>query len=432
MDHESSAFRLHSPKRSLRSRDEWFRYYAGYSDRFVVDVLGHLRLPERSTVADPWNGSGTTTKAAHDLGYNAYGFDVNPVMVLVAKARLLGQAIRPSHLSLAENMIERALGDGSLELPDEPLRAWFAPSSAAILRRLERALQRLLVDTDTIRNLAHESSLDSVSPVAAFFYTALFRTVRGFVRTFEATNPTWITAPTKAHRVRPRPDDICLSFLAHVSEMAPLPGDGRRQILSNMQAQSDIRLASSQNLPLAPASVDAFITSPPYCTRIDYAIATRPELAVLGLSTIDLPELRRRMIGTPTVAKQTITPRKEWGGACLQFLDAVASHSSRASATYYLKTHLQYFDSIYDSLRELDRALRPAGSCVIVVQDSFYKDIHNDLPQIFVQMSNSLGWVLKGLRSFPIERTMAAVNPRHQVYGRRGGAIESVLWFLRN
>src|SRR4051812_7758496 len=36
----------------------WYRYYAGYADTFVADVV--RRLPEPAgMVLDPWNGSGT-------------------------------------------------------------------------------------------------------------------------------------------------------------------------------------------------------------------------------------------------------------------------------------------------------------------------------------------------------------------------------------
>ena len=38
---------------------------------------------------DPWNGSGTTTYAAAQLGHSSIWLDLNPVMVIVARARLL-------------------------------------------------------------------------------------------------------------------------------------------------------------------------------------------------------------------------------------------------------------------------------------------------------------------------------------------------------
>ena len=66
-----------------------YNYYAGFSDHFVKDVLSAYSLDQTSVVLDPWNGSGTTTKIAYQNGFQAIGFDVNPVMVIVAKANLL-------------------------------------------------------------------------------------------------------------------------------------------------------------------------------------------------------------------------------------------------------------------------------------------------------------------------------------------------------
>jgi DNA modification methylase len=66
-----------------------FPYYAGYSDCFAHDLIQSLNLERESLIYDPWNGSGTTTTAAARLGFSAVGCDLNPVMILVAKARIL-------------------------------------------------------------------------------------------------------------------------------------------------------------------------------------------------------------------------------------------------------------------------------------------------------------------------------------------------------
>ena len=47
---------------------------------------------------------------------------------------------------------------------------------------------------------------------------------------------------------------------------------------------SEILVGSSIDIPINDNYLDCILTSPPYCTRIDYAIATMPELAVLGYS----------------------------------------------------------------------------------------------------------------------------------------------------
>ena len=69
-----------------------YRYYAGYSDEFVEDIINsYLDLSSKEIVLDLWNGSGTTTKIAYKNNIRAYGFDINPVMKYIANAKLVTQ-----------------------------------------------------------------------------------------------------------------------------------------------------------------------------------------------------------------------------------------------------------------------------------------------------------------------------------------------------
>ncbi|QND75155.1 DNA methyltransferase [Tardiphaga robiniae] len=84
-------FNVPSPKRrtSVESFTKLFPYYAGFPESFVRAVLGSEAIKPGSLIYDPWNGSGTTTSVASEMGLPSIGIDINPVMVIVAKARLL-------------------------------------------------------------------------------------------------------------------------------------------------------------------------------------------------------------------------------------------------------------------------------------------------------------------------------------------------------
>lgn len=84
--------RIVSPKRNKRLQTGWegfFPYYAGYPELFARELLQSAKLSRGAVVLDPWNGSGTTTYTATSLGLNAIGIDLNPVMIIVARAHLL-------------------------------------------------------------------------------------------------------------------------------------------------------------------------------------------------------------------------------------------------------------------------------------------------------------------------------------------------------
>jgi len=65
----------------------------------------------------------------------------------------------------------------------------------------------------------------------------------------------------------------------------------------------------------------------------------------------------------------------------------------------------------------------------IVVQDSFYKDVHNDLPHIISEMGENLGWSLVQCFEYPIPQTVAGINNGSRKYRHQFGATESTLVF---
>jgi hypothetical protein len=68
---------------------------------------------------------------------------------------------------------------------------------------------------------------------------------------------------------------------------------------------------------------------------------------------------------------------------------------------------------------------------MLVVQDSYYKDLHNDLPTVFIEMAAQQKLELVGRRDFPLSRTMAGLNPRIKNYRQSRSALESVLSFVK-
>lgn len=417
-----------NPKRSkatATSKESWFDYYASFSAAFVRTVLERL-LPEREgPVLDPWNGSGTTTTTAHELGVNSTGLDINPVMAVVAKAKLLPPGVQESLVPLAKEIIGNARTMACELCPDDPLLEWYSPSGARGIRALEQAIRKLLTQLESSASLYSAEALDAVSDLAAFYLVALFRTARSFLKRFQASNPTWMKSPeTPKERLRPKATTTAEAFLHHVGAMM----EGIVPVAQGTTTM--IALASSESLPLLSSSIPAVIASPPYCTRIDYAVATKPELAVLGcpLQT-DFETLRRRMLGNPVILPDQPGPDQSWGPACLKLLKQVRSHPTKGSQNYYYKLFVQYYGSIRRSLDEIDRVLAANGHCVLVVQDSHYKEIHVDVARHITEMALAMGWSLETRMNFETRFVMARLNPKAQKYRTHSGATESVLWF---
>jgi len=75
--------------------------------------------------------------------------------------------------------------------------------------------------------------------------------------------------------------------------------------------------------------------------------------------------------------------------------------------------------------------LKPGGAAILVVQDSYYKELHNDLPKIIGQMGERAGLELIRSERFAWQQSMSRINPHPRGYNRPSDATESVLCFAK-
>lgn len=422
--------RIDNPKRgkiSPTGKETWFPYYAGFSTQFAIELLTSAELDKDTCILDPWNGAGTTTTVAADLGFKSIGFDLNPVMIIAGKAKLLSAREKDSLLPLAMEIVAKAK-NGTVEIKNDPLGMWLSTKSIETIRLLELGLKKLLVSGEV--DNTSKSSFDKLSGLAAFFYIALFRTARTSIREFISSNPTWIKRPKQTdHKVDISSEFLIINFIDQVKTMASILS--YNQVKGGNQPDISISVANSESLPLKSGLIDFVLTSPPYCTRIDYTIATYIELAVLGYTNNEIRNIRERMIGTSTVPQIAPSKKAIWGNTCNLFLNEVFAHPSKASKTYYYKNHLQYFNSLYLSAKEIARVMKPGGNCVIVAQDSYYKEVHNNLPVIISEMMTGLGMETIQRIDFPTSVIMSNMHPGINKYRNKTKAIESVLSFRK-
>lgn len=170
------------------------------------------------------------------------------------------------------------------------------------------------------------------------------------MKQFLTTNPNWIRRPKSSEtlisvptwQVWPGFHNTALTFLQRLQSA---------KHLSKPTGHTRLIVASADSIPLDSNSIDAVLISPPYCTRIDYAVALQPELALMGFRfDRDYRALRDSTLGSSTVSQSARpTPRAAWGPTCNTIIQSIYVHASKASSTYYLKTILQYFDQLYRS-----------------------------------------------------------------------------------
>jgi hypothetical protein len=249
------------------------------------------------------------------------------------------------------------------------------------------------------------------------------RTARALAGIRTTTNPTWIIRDAVTRQRRPA---LGQDWIRTVEEMASdLAG-----ATSLTGACSVNRVGDATALPLKDGEVDFVLTSPPYCTRIDYIVSTSFELAALGVShdSQDFDRLRRANMGTPLVRTGSgLAARERWPTAVRTLLDQIRSHPSKASSSYYYKTYWQYFYDCERSLAELFRVLNPRGAAVLVVQSSYYKEYLVDLPKLYSDIARTIGFSVGVIGKSEVTRALAHINTRSLAHRPRTAYYEAVI-----
>ena len=397
-----------SPK--LPRNSGGYRYYAGYSRDFVYDILS--LWPMHALVLDPWNGSGTTTTVATESGLDCIGVDLNPAMVVVARAALLSEE-DVSTIRRQASGLRQLRSAAMLVTSDDPLLQWLDRCSVARVR----ALQTALVGSTRLTAL----DIATLGTVEAFWLTLLFNTVRQATKAWRTSNPTWVKSRRHAQPARLLwSQAVGEAYDAAISAVA---------IPAANPVTSRVVLGTSTDLTKYGINPDLVLGSPPYCTRIDYAVATRVELSVLGFSATKQSELRRVLLGTTTVPPDFTTPAYEIGTTAQRTLDAISIHPSKASRSYYWKWLAQYFAGYAASLAQVGQVTSRTGTIGLVVQDSYYKDIRLDLAQVTVEILAACGWHIYRSYSFPPRHSLAQINPRAIAYRNSVKPQEQALFF---
>ncbi|WP_141240171.1 DNA methyltransferase [Pseudoalteromonas sp. HM-SA03] len=355
-------------------------------------------------------------------GIRSIGIDLNPAMKVIAMAKQSTvediESIRQKIKKIRSNIkVEHVKND--------PLTIWLDDESALLIRKIEKVILCGRYYNNT------QEKVDSLQPYQCLMYTALFNTVRQFLKPFIPSNPTWIKRPKSADKKLtlywPELRSLYVSNLSKMFNSIDMVRHDRKCPLAQ------INIGSSTNLQLGTESVDLVLTSPPYCTRIDYGVATMPELSIIATNgKSEIKHIRRSLMGTTTVPKSIDTIPSNLGKECQTFLRNVYKHPSKASQTYYFKNLLQYFKSLQLSLEQIYRVIKPNGRFICVVQDSYYKDVHCNLPKIIGQMSQNHGFIIEDVVEFESRQNMANLNQKSKLYRAKNTAYETVIVFKKD
>lgn len=222
--------------------------------RKLIEIITEAN-PEIKNMVDPFMGSATTLVACMESGLNCYGQDINPLSILIGKARTgpyYTQALKDKKIDL----IKRIEGDkmSGIEASFKTLNKWFKPGIIANLSKIVRGIK-----------------LEPSQFARKFFWVVLAETIR--VSSNDRTS-TYKLHIRKQQHIEKRNFSAIDVFALHLDKCiddfelhANLLSEKDMLSKKVYKADIDIRLWDSKENIYSPTNgnfYDLLVTSPPY------------------------------------------------------------------------------------------------------------------------------------------------------------------------
>lgn len=395
----------------------WANSYAGFSLDFALAAINYLKKDNDDIFLDPFVGSGTSAVAAAITGVQLIGIDLDPFSALLTRCKY---AIN-FQTKKVDYYLERSNSHQDLMFSEEANEIFNYGDLqyvANVFNRIKTEMQNL--GEDPWKVLLSDSRGLYDSEVVALSVVVIAS--RGAAKLIRGSNPVWLRKSVEGE-------------LAERPALIGISGQVKKMIINDLSAErnnytlKDLMVINTDFLNDGSVNkkVDSIITSPPYLNRLDYVMSHLPEISIMsGFTSIDIQNLRCKMMGTTKMSGKA-KAEEDWGEICNILLDKIRNHPSKASATYYFRFYCQYFDNLSSTLRKMRSVVSVGGQALMVVQNSYYKDVPIPLYEIISEMGKSINISVSNLRNQRVETHMGSMNPTQRAYVAQKVLEESVI-----
>lgn len=411
----------------LRAEDssihDWYRFVLSYPPHLVKDYLTRFEVGPDTIVLDPFCGTGTTLVECKKLGIGSIGIEANPMPCFASRVKV-DWSVDPELLlahaeSVAEGVAEILEADGFDEPEDLPLFTKSKPRR--VLRTLSPETEKLLL-TNSISPLPLHRTLVLLQVLQMMRDDRFARYERLALAKALVFGISNLEFGPEVGVGRPKDDvPVTLIWLRAVRAMV----EDLRLDRNLKSADATVHLGDSRQAlkVLAPNSVDAIITSPPYPNEKDYTRTTRLESVLLGFITKkqDLRALKQDLVRSNTrgVYKsdrddQLVADHDEIQRIARAIEERrIALGKTSGFERLYARVTKLYFGGMKRHLADLRTVLRPGAHLAYVVGDqASYLRVMIRTGQILGTIADSLGYEVTGIDLF---RTRLATATKEQL-----------------
>jgi DNA modification methylase len=399
---------------------DWYRFVLSFPPHLVKDYLLKFDVSSSQKVLDPFCGTGTTIVECKKLGIESVGIEANP-MAHFASCVKVDWSPHPEKLwahaeRIANEVQDRlAMVDSFIEPFSQCPRA-----GGGELRRLDEEANKLLLS-------------NSISPIPLHKALVLLERITNSRKHEFVSHERLALAKALVYSIsnlhfgpevgvgKPKADaPVVSSWLDNAKSMV--------YDLSIQKANSvsaTVHCADSRQMLdiIAPKSIDAVITSPPYPNEKDYTRTTRLESVLLGFIATkqDLRELKQGLVrsNTRNVYKSDdddllVADNQE----VQRIADQIERRRIELGKTsgferLYARVTRLYFGGMKRHLSDLRHVLKPGAKLAYVVGDqASYLRVMIRTGELLAEIAESLGFEIIGIDLF---RTRLSTATREQL-----------------
>ena len=401
---------------------DWYRFVLSFPPHLVRDYIGSFDLAPGQTLLDPFSGTGTTVLEAKLNGIDGIGLEANPMAHFAGVTKTTWNC-SPNVLRRAADKVMRAALDElrPLGLADEVLN----PVKTV---REDLALRFLPADADALLLKR------SISPVPLHKALVLLECIetgapaklRGMLRLALARElVSSISNLRFGPEVGVRGYKVDAPAVAAWRARVEIMADDLESAPEFPPATVRIDLADARDMArdLAPNSIDAVFTSPPYPNEKDYTRTTRLESVLLGFvrEKAELRALKKTMLRSNTRGVYR-ADEDDVHIAKFASIQAIADEIERRRISMnktsgfermYARVTKLYFGGMARHLADLRPFLKPGARLGYVVGDqASYLQVMIRTGQLLAEIAESLGYRVESIDLF---RTRLATATREQI-----------------
>lgn len=372
-------------RRLLADRIPSRRYVTHAFDSYPAKMLPHMArfLVEKISrpgqlILDPFCGSGTVLVESVMAGRSALGIDLNPLAVLLARAKttIYDKVTLESQLSRLLALFKQNSVFRSYDFPNASY--WFTPATIRKLGVIRAVL-------DDVR--------DEFDPPYVQFWEAILATIVRPSSRADTRGPKPFISKTARQRRVGRHFDPFKLFEDKARHFSSLEDDLAVALGRHADCRCDVAEGDCRHLSklLSGRQVDAIVTSPPYLNAQDYYRSSKLELWVLRkASPTELRRWSRTLVGSDRIRIEEADLCASLDSPTASALRLNLAERNRKNACVFAR----YVRDMSTAFHEFKSILSDSAYCAVVSGHNLLSDVVIPTYEVMIELASAQGFRL--------------------------------------